>query len=94
MSAEPFTGPAPEDTSPAAKPIAQLSFEEAMAELETIVQRLERGQLDLDASIAAYERGTELRQHCAEKLRQAQLKVEKLTLDRDGKPQLSPFDAT
>jgi exodeoxyribonuclease VII small subunit len=71
-----------------------MSFEEALAELEGIVQRLERGQLDLEASIAAYERGTLLRQHCAEKLRQVQLRVEKLALDREGRPKLVPFEAS
>ena len=89
MSADPFAGPEERE----AAPIAAMSFEEALAELESIVQRLERGQLDLEASIAAYERGTLLRQHCAEKLRQAQLRVEKLTLDREGNPKLQPFES-
>ncbi len=78
----------------ATKAIEGMSFEEALAELEGIVQRLERGQLDLEASIAAYERGTLLRQHCAEKLRQVQLRVEKLALDREGRPKLVPFEAS
>ncbi len=90
-AAEPFAGPG-RQAEPAGKPVEQMTFEEALAELETIVQRLERGQLDLDASIAAYERGTLLRQHCADKLRQAQLRVEKLTLDREGAAKLQPFD--
>jgi exodeoxyribonuclease VII small subunit len=90
LSADPFAGPEERET---AQPIAAMSFEEALAELESIVQRLERGQLDLEASIAAYERGTLLRQHCAEKLRQAQLRVEKLTLDREGNPKLQPFES-
>ena len=89
MNADPFAGPEESETAP----IAAMSFEEALAELESIVQRLERGQLDLEASIAAYERGTLLRQHCAEKLRQAQLRVEKLTLDREGNPKLRPFES-
>ncbi len=95
MSAEPFVGPEP-GAAPRAEAdpaVEAMSFEQALAELETIVQRLERGQLDLEASIAAYERGTKLRQHCAEKLRQAQLRVEKLTLDREGKPKLAAFEA-
>ena len=74
-----------------AKPIDAMSFEEALAELERIVQRLERGQLDLESAIAAYERGTRLRRHCAEKLRQAQLRVERLTFD-EGEPGLEPFE--
>lgn len=98
---DPFGGPddepAEQRSKPSAaggKPVEQMSFEEALAELEGLVQRLERGQLDLEASIKAYERGTQLRQHCAEKLRQVQLRVEKLAADRDGKPRLVPFEAS
>lgn len=86
--AEPFTGAAETEL----RPVEQMSFEEALAELEGIVQKLERGQLDLESSIRAYERGTALRQHCAEKLRQVQLRVEKLTLDRDGNAKVVPFE--
>lgn len=86
---EPFIG---KDEAAAEPPIAAMSFEQALAELEGIVQRLERGQLDLEASIAAYERGTLLRQHCAEKLRQAQMRVEKLTFDAEGRPRTAPLD--
>mgnify|MGYP005839995163 CR=1 FL=1 len=87
--ADPFIGAA---DAQAPMPIEAMSFEQALAELEAIVQRLERGQLDLEASIAAYERGTALRRHCAEKLREAQLRVDKLTLDAAGKPTTTPFD--
>ncbi len=72
--------------------IASMSFEAALAELEAIVQRLERGQLDLEASIGAYERGTALRQHCAAKLREARLRVEKITFDTNGEVGLEPQD--
>ncbi len=72
--------------------IETLSFEAALAELEAIVQRLERGQLDLEASIAAYERGTALRRHCATKLEEARLRVEKITFDKEGKAKLEPVD--
>ena len=68
MTAEPFEGPP--GNGAAGRPIDQMSFEEALAELEGIVQKLERGQLELESSIQAYERGTALRQHCADKLRQ------------------------
>ncbi|GBD44633.1 Exodeoxyribonuclease 7 small subunit [bacterium HR40] len=78
----------------AERPFETMSFEEALAELEAIVQKLERGQLDLEASIAAYERGTRLRRHCEEKLRQAQLRVEKLALDAAGEMKLEPFAPT
>lgn len=73
------------------RPVASLSFEEAMAELEQLVQRLERGQLDLEAAIAAYERGTELRRHCARKLEEAELRVEKLGFGPDGRPTVEPL---
>ncbi len=76
----------------AEKAVEAMSFEEAFAELESIVQRLERGQLDLEEAIRAYERGTLLRRHCALKLKQAQLRVEKIALDEDGEPRLEPFD--
>jgi exodeoxyribonuclease VII small subunit len=88
---EGFIGKDAEEAAPPA--IEAMSFEAALAELEGIVQQLERGQLDLEASIAAYERGTTLRQHCALKLREAQLRVERLTLDADGRPRAQPFDA-
>ena len=72
--------------------IETLSFEAALAELEAIVQRLERGQLDLEASIRAYERGTALRRHCATKLDEARLRVEKITFDKNGKAALESVD--
>lgn len=75
-----------------ARPLDAMSFEDALAELEAIVQKLERGQLDLDGAIAAYERGTALRQHCAAKLQEAELRVEKLSFDRAGNPKLEPLD--
>jgi len=72
--------------------IGGMSFEQALAELESIVQKLERGQLDLEASIRAYERGTALRRHCDKKLEEARLRVEKLTFGRDGETKLEPFE--
>ena len=89
MAAESFTG---EIEGAAARPVDDMSFEEALAELEGIVQKLERGQLDLESSIQAYERGTALRQHCAGKLKEVQLRVDKLTQDREGRPRLTPFE--
>lgn len=88
--AEPFVGVGEES---AGKPVSEMSFEEALAELEGIVQKLERGQLDLESSIQAYERGTALRQHCAGKLKEVQLRVDKLTQDREGNAKLAPFEA-
>jgi exodeoxyribonuclease VII small subunit len=77
---------------PAAPEAAAMSFEQALAELEKIVQDLERGQLDLEAAIQAYERGTALKAHCQRKLQEAQLRVEKITLGPDGDARAEPMD--
>ena len=66
--------------------VSEMSFEEAMAELEQVVGRLERGDAALDESIKLYERGAELRKRCKAKLKEAEEKVEQITLDADGKP--------
>jgi exodeoxyribonuclease VII small subunit len=60
--------------------VAALSFEDALRELEGIVQDLERGQVKLDEAIARYERGTLLKRHCEAKLAEAKAKVEKIVL--------------
>lgn len=72
--------------------IAGMSFEEALAELQDLVKRLERGDNKLDEAIGAYERGAALKQHCEMKLKEAQLKVEKIVLGADGKPQAVPAE--
>ncbi len=79
-------------TEPAIIPadIAALSFEDALAELERIVRQLEDGRGRLDDSIASYERGTALKRHCEAKLREAQLKVEKIVLSQDGSVGVEP----
>ena len=69
-----------------------MTFEQALAELEKIVQDLERGQLDLEAAITAYERGTHLKRHCEGKLREAQLRVDKISLAPDGRVRAEPTD--
>jgi exodeoxyribonuclease VII small subunit len=66
--------------------IKELPFEQALRELEGIVGRLERGDVALEESIAIYERGEALREHCDRLLRQAEAKVEKLTFAQDGTP--------
>jgi exodeoxyribonuclease VII small subunit len=66
--------------------VPQLSFEKALAELESIVQKLERGDVALEESVAIYERGEALKRRCEELLRQAEARVEKITLDSSGKP--------
>jgi exodeoxyribonuclease VII small subunit len=89
----PATGPEPPaGARPAAPEPAAMSFEQALAELEKIVQDLERGQLDLEAAIQAYERGTALKAHCQRKLQEAQLRVEKITLGPDGDARAEPMN--
>lgn len=66
--------------------IAKMSFEAAMQELEQIVAKLEKGDVELEESIAIYERGEALRGHCDALLKKAEAKVEKITLGTDGKP--------
>lgn len=61
-----------------------MSFEEAIAELEAIVRRLEEGAGKLDEAIAAYERGAALKQHCEAKLAEAEMRVEKVVLGASG----------
>jgi exodeoxyribonuclease VII small subunit len=64
--------------------IAALSFEDALAELEKIVRALEGGQQKLEESIAAYERGARLRQHCEAKLAEAETRVQAIVAGADG----------
>ncbi len=65
-------------------PIAELTFEEALAALEQVVSQLEGGQVPLEQSIALYERGDALKKHCEAKLGEAELKVEKIVAGGDG----------
>ncbi len=71
-------------------PIAEMSFEAALEELETIVRQLEDGKSALDDAISAYQRGAALKEHCQAKLREAQMKVDKIVLGDDGKVGVEP----
>jgi exodeoxyribonuclease VII small subunit len=66
--------------------VAALSFEDALKQLETIVARLESGDAALDESIDLYTKGDALRAHCEKRLKDAQARIEKITLGTDGKP--------
>lgn len=66
--------------------IKTMSFEKALKELESIVTRLERGDVELEESITIYERGEALKEHCDRLLKQAEAKVEKLTIGPGGEP--------
>lgn len=76
------------------KPVAEMSFEAALRELEETVSKLESGNVELDKSIEIYERGAELKKHCEVKLAQAQARIEQITLAENGTPDgTAPFDA-
>jgi exodeoxyribonuclease VII small subunit len=66
--------------------VKKMPFERAIEELESIVKRLEEGKVPLEESVAIYERGEVLKKRCEELLRQAEVRVEKITLDAAGKP--------
>jgi exodeoxyribonuclease VII small subunit len=74
--------------------VKKLPFEKAIDELESIVKRLEEGKVPLEESVAIYERGEALKARCEELLKQAEARVEKITLDASGRPAGSePLDA-
>jgi len=72
--------------APANADVAALPFEAALKELETIVAKLERGDVALEESIDIYTRGEALKARCDALLRQAEARIEKITLGADGKP--------
>lgn len=67
-------------------PVDQMTFEQAMKELEAVVGQLERGDVALDQSIALYERGAALKKRCEDELKRAEEKVAAITLDASGQP--------
>ncbi|HEX5280295.1 MAG TPA: exodeoxyribonuclease VII small subunit [Micropepsaceae bacterium] len=73
-------------------PIEHMSFEAALSELEDIVSRLEQGEVDLEDSIALYERGTALKQHCEKKLKGAEARLEKIVLGTEGARGAEPME--
>lgn len=70
----------------------KITFEEAFSELEKIVRSLETGEADLQASISLYEKGVELKNLCEAKLKEAQAKIEKISIDSEGKVSASPAE--
>jgi exodeoxyribonuclease VII small subunit len=72
--------------------IESLSFEQAMGELERIVRGLESGDIALEESIAAYERGMALKKHCEAKLAGAKARIDKITLGPDGSASAEPTE--
>jgi len=75
--------------------IANMSFEDSLEELKKIVARLETGEGKLDEAVDAYARGARLKQHCEAKLKEAQEKIEKISLiGPGGTPKAEAFDAS
>ena len=75
------------------RPVAKMSFEEAMRELEAVVGQLESGEVELEKSITLYQRGAALKAHCDARLADAQARVEKIRLGEGGTPAgTEPFD--
>lgn len=73
--------------------VAAMAFEAALQELEKIVDQLEKGSVSLDNSIKLYERGEALKTRCDELLRDAEMRIERITLSADGKPKgVAPLD--
>ena len=72
--------------------LSQLSFEDALAELEKIVRSLEGGQQKLEDAIGSYERGAALKRHCEAKLAQAEARVQAIVERADGTPELRALD--
>jgi exodeoxyribonuclease VII small subunit len=64
--------------------IRKMSFEDALVEMEDIVQRLESGEVKLDEAIDAYTRGAHLKKHCQSKLKEAQVRIDKIVLGPGG----------
>ncbi len=72
--------------------VKKLSFEDALAEMEEIVGRLESGQVKLDEAIQQYARGAQLKAHCESKLKEAQARIDKIKFGGDGEPGTEPAD--
>lgn len=70
----------------------ELSFEEALQKLETLVRELESGRIKLDDAVAAYEQATTLKKFCEDKLKAAQLKIEKLEVSPEEELKTVPLD--
>lgn len=71
---------------------SKITFEDALTQLENIVRELEAGKIKLDDAVEAYEKATALKKFCEEKLKSAQLKIEKINIAPDGNVTTEPFD--
>ena len=72
--------------------LKKISFEDALIQLENIVRELESGKIKLDDAVEAYEKATSLKKFCEQKLKDAQLKIEKINISQDGTISTEPLD--
>ena len=72
--------------------LSKLSFEEALVQLESIVRELEGGKIKLDDAVEAYEKATALKKFCEEKIKAAQLKIEKINVSPEDVVSTEPLD--
>ena len=72
--------------------LEKMSFEEAIKELEDIVDDLEKGEVSLEEAVSAYERGSKLKNICQKRLNDARMKVEKIKQDENGQISIENFD--
>jgi len=91
---QPSQAPDEDGNGPSKLPpdVEALSFEDALKALEDIVSKLESGEVSLEESIEFYTRGTLLKRHCENKLKLAEQRIEKITLDDNGEAGLEPFE--
>ena len=73
-------------------PLEKMTFEDAMKELENLVDSLDKGDISLDEAIGAYDRGSQLKDHCQKKLNEAKMKVE--TIQSSGESNVIPNKLT
>lgn len=74
-----------------AQSLKDMTFEQAMSELEQIVRQLEEGKMPLEQAIVAFSRGSQLKQYCEEMLKSAKLKVDQIMINTEGQVTLTPF---
>ncbi len=74
------------------KPIENISFEEALAELEEIVRKMDTGQESLESAISSFERGMLLKAYCEKKLKDAKLKIEKVIKSANGEVKIEEIE--
>lgn len=72
--------------------IKSLSFEDSLSALETIVSQLETGRIKLEDAVKAYEKGVLLKHHCEEKLQEAKMRIEKISLSQNGEVIIEPLE--